>query len=535
MKEVEEVDPILNSTSAYKNFSAYKKFSSIDIWIISRLKKENSVSLVIMADEYARERNISKRSARRILERHLKLLIENGIVERLPTYPVSFRLKKLPIEYFSVKSEDFQTCDCFDLSYTTHTRDTLGNRLVVSQKITSSRNSAEELRKHGLRVITRANKFRQRGLLIAQHKHSIRPGTREHSDIAFLYEENIKEWNHSVLVFENDDEEFMITNVKTRFTDEKKAFMNLMKSDKALDNAFKKYKDAIMITLTIPHIFPLVIPLEQNGKILGFIPLQDSIITQLKASMLKWIRSMWKGRKIETFTAYEYHNDYVLHIHVLVFGIPYLIDWSRKYGKKKEDALTYYSRKYNIPLPSDLETKMKDGKLEPEDKTLISKYVFTALLDKWLQKILVRFDSVLHMNLLQAYLDYKKKEKLQGPVNELHKIRNGKWVGKPPKDAIITYSSGACYEKVISPDQYVIKYVLKIFEMIKSGGGGGGVEVENQAKVFGYWLFGKRFNSYSRSLLPKREKEPKVPVWHFVGVYNILDIPDFITQNLITW
>jgi len=239
---------------------------------------------------------------------------------------------------------------------------------------------------------------------------------------------------------------------------------------------------------------------------------------------------MWKGRKIETFTAYEYHGDYVLHVHVLVFGIPYLIDWNRKFGRKKEDALTYYSHKYNIPLPSDLVEKLKEGKLETEDRTLISKYVFTALLDKWLQRILLRFDSALKTNLLQAYLDYKKKEKLQGPVNEVHKIKDGKWAGKPPKDAIITYSSGACYEKVISPDQYVIKYVTKIFEMIS---GGGGVEVENQAKVYGYWLFSKRFNSYSPSLLPKREKEVKIPYWHFVGVYNILNLPDFVTDNLV--
>jgi hypothetical protein len=522
----------LNSDSRYKNFTPYKKFTDIDVWIISRLKKENSVVLTILSEEYAKERGISKKSARRVLERRLKILAEQGIVERLPYYPVSFKLKKLPIEYFAVKSEDFQTCDSFDLSKISHTRKTLVNRLVVSQKINSSRNSAEEFRKVGLRVITRANKFRQRALLIAQHKASIRPGTRPHSDIAFLYEENIKEWNHSVLVFENDDEEFMISNVRTRFNDEKKALMNLIKSDKALDNAFKRHKDAIMITLTIPHIFPLILPLTEGGKTIGFIPLQDSILTQLKTLMTAWIRRMWKSYKIETFTAYEYHNDYALHVHVLVFGIPFLIDWNRKFGRKKEDALTYYSRKYNIPLPSDLIEKLKAGKLETDDKTLISKYIFTALLDKWLQKILFRFDSVLKTNLLDAYLDYKKKEKLQGPINEVHRIKDGQWAGKPPKDALLQYSSGAAYRKVLSPDQYVIKYVLKIFEMIKSGGG---VEVENQAKVYGYWLFSKRFNSYSPSLLPKREKEPKVPVWHFVGVYNILDIPDFITENLVSW
>ena len=69
--------------------------------------------------------------------------------------------------------------------------------------------------------------------------------------------------------------------------------------------------------------------------------------------------------------------------------------------------------------------------------------------------------------------------------------------------------------------------------MIKSGRG---VEEKDQAKVFGYWLFGKRFNSYSRSLLPKEEeeeKEVKIPYWHFVGVYNMLNLPNFVMNNLI--
>jgi hypothetical protein len=377
------------------------------------------------------------------------------------------------------------------------------------------------------------------------------------------------------MVFKNDDGEFMKMNVRTRFNDKGKAFMNLIKSSKALDNAFKKYKNAIMITLTIPHIFPLVIPVKERKRIVSFIPLQDSIITQLKANLLAWIRKMWKGHKIETFplvipvkerkrivgfiplqdsiltqlkanliawirkmwkgedikvfTAYEYHTDYTLHLHILIFGIPYLIDWNRKYGRKKEDALTYYVRRYNIPLPSDLETKMKEGKLESKDKTLISKHIFTALLDMWLKKILVRFGSALKINLLQAYLDYKRKEKIQGPINEIHRIRNGKWKGKPPKDAIEEYSSGACYRKVISPKQYVLKYVTKMAYAIAQGGN---VEEKDQAKIYGYWLFGKRFNSYSPSLLPKK-KEVKIPYWHFVGVYNRLNIPDFVTYNLI--
>ena len=483
--------------------------SSVDSWIISRLKREDAVPLTIMSMEYARERNIKPQSARKVLEKRLKILTEQGIVERLSTYPVSYKLKKLPKSFVLPSSKNFRLNDGFDLSLNNHNSKTLELNANHKQKL-------QELRKKGLRVITLANALRQKGLLTAQHKHSIRPGTREHSDIAFLYKENVKEWDHSVMVFMNDDEEFMIMNVRTRFNDKKKAFMNLIKSSKALDNAFKKYKNAIMITLTIPHIFPLVYPIKQNGKIIGFIPLQDSILTQLKANMMAWIRKMWKEEDIKVFTAYEYHTDYTLHLHVLIFGIPYLIPWKRRFGRKKEDALSYYSRKYNISLSN-------------AKKTLISKYVFTALLDMWLQKILVRFGSVLHMNLLQAYLDYKRKEKIQGPINELHRIKNGKWKGKPPKDAIEEYSSGACYRKVISPKQYVLKYVIKMAYAIAQGGN---VEEKDQAKIYGYWLFGKRFNSYSPSLLPKK-KEVKIPYWHFVGVFNQLDIPDFVMKNLI--
>jgi hypothetical protein len=486
-----------------------KNFSDVDFWLITRLKKENSVALTIVAAEYAKERQIAKRSARRVLERHLKPLIEKGIIERLPTYPVSFSLKKLPIEYFSSKSQDFETCDsnnCFDLSYATHSRKTLENCSVACFK-------KEELRKLGIRLIRRANRFRQRGLLTAQ-KSSIHPGTKEHSDIAYLYDENVKEWNRSVMVFMNDDGEFITAKVRTRFNDKKKALFNFLKSRKALKVAFKEYKNAIMITLTIPHIFPLVYPIRKNNKVLGFVPLQDSVITRLKANMMAWIRKMWRGEDIKVFTAYEYHTDYALHLHVLVFGIPYLIDWNRKFGRKKEDSLTYYSRKYNIP---------SDAK-----KTQLSKYVFTALLDMWLQKILVRFGSVLRINLLQSYLSYKRKEKIQGPINEIHRIEDGQWTGKPPKDATLEYSSGAAYRKVLSPDQYVTKYVLKVYSMLS----GGGIEERNQAKVYGYWLFGKRFNSYSPYLLPTKYVE-NTRMWHFVGVFTTLNLPDYVLNNLL--
>jgi hypothetical protein len=363
------------------------------------------------------------------------------------------------------------------------------NRLVVPQKVSSPENLTmfiQELRKLGLRVIVRVNGYRQRGLLTAQYKPFIKPGYRGHDVIAHLYEENLKEWSHSMQTIVNDSGQFMEIPMRTRFTDERILKLSLFKSKTALKNAFKLYKDAVMITLTVPHIFPLVIPIEMEGKILGYILLQDSIISELKNYMLDWVRQMWKDRKIKTFTAYEYHRDYVLHLHIIIFGIPYLIDWSRKFGKKKEDALTYYVRKYKIELPPEAE------------KTQISKHIFTALLDKWLIEVLERFDSVLQINLLEAYISYKKEYNLQGPINEIHKIKDGQWDGEPPKDAIIQYSSDDMHNKVLPPDSYIIKYLLKIYSMVSKGEG---INKENQAKIYGYWLFGKRFNSYSLSLL----------------------------------
>ena len=482
--------------------------------------REIAVPLTIMAKEYAKERGKSDRrgekSARKLLERRLQYLVQQGIVERLNTYPVSYRLKRSPITALLPSVRSFRIRVPFDLSLISHSSQSLGKSQNPKQKI-------QELRKAGLRVITLANSYRQRALLTAQHKSSIRPGTREYADISFLFEENLREWNNSVMVFVDDFEQYMLTRVRTRFNDRKKALSTLIKYDRALEEAFRKYKDAIMITLTIPHIFPLVVPVKDGKWIIGYVPLQDSIVTQLKSLMVAWIRQNWKGREVRVFTAYEFHNDYTLHVHVIVFGIPYLIDWDRKYGRKKEDALTYYKKRYNIDLSSCPD-------LKGNNKTKLGKCIFTALLDAWLKKVLTRFDSVLKTNLLKEYLRYKERNGLQGPVNEIHRIRNGRWKGTPPKDSVIEFTAGATYRKVISPKDYVLKYVTKVVHMIAQGVLG---DPNESAKVVGYWLFGKRFNSCSPSLLPKEEKGVKLPYWHFVGVFPALEVPDYVTENVV--
>ena len=468
-----------------------------------------------MAKDYAAQRGISEESARKVLERRLTYLADQGIVVRFGR-PVMCMLKRLPIRALLPSVRSFRIRVPFDLSSISHSSKSLGKSQNPKQKI-------QELRRAGLRVITLANEYRQRALLTAQYKSSIRPGTREHADISFLFKENLREWDNSVMVFVDDFEQYMVTRVRTRFNDRKKVLANLIKHNRALEEAFRKYRDAIMITFTVPRIFPLVVPVKDGKWIIGFVPLQDSIVTQLKALATAWIRQNWKGREVRVFTAYEYHNDYSLHIHLIVFGIPYLIDWRRRYGKKKEDALTYYRNRYKIDLSSCPD-------LKGNNKTKLSKCIFTALLDAWLKKVLTRFDSVLHMNLLKAYLSYKDKHRVQGPVNEIHRIRNGRWKGTPPKDSVIEFTAGATYRKVISPKDYVLKYVTKVVHMIAQGLSG---DPNESAKVVGYWLFGKRFNSCSPSLLPKEEKGVKLPYWHFVGVFPALEVPDYITENVV--
>jgi hypothetical protein len=267
-----------------------------------------------------------------------------------------------------------------------------------------------------------------------------------------------------------------------------------------------------MFTITLPRIFPISIEVYKDGSLYGIIPLQDVLITKLKQDFLKRVRKWWKNRKIESFTAYEFHDDYAEHQHVLIFGIPFVIDWSRKFGKKKLDALAYFSLRYGITLPED------------SPRTLLSKHIITAVLDEILERILDTIDNLLYTDFLEGYRLYKSLFNISGPVNEIHRIKDGNWEGDPPPDSIT-------FTKVLSPAKYVIKYLLKVLNMVKNKEE---IPPEHQAKYFGYWLLGKRFNSYSRSLAtgigPPDVKSPESE-WEFIGVYDkddqlVLDILD---------
>jgi len=223
---------------------------------------------------------------------------------------------------------------------------------------------------------------------------------------------------------------------------------------------------------------------------------------QLKRRLIRFIRHHWRGTKVEVYTAPEYHEDYALHLHIIIFGIPYIINWSRKIGKKKEDALTYYSRKFNIEIPPGA------------SNTEVSKFIITALIDKVLTDLLYKVDSLLGTDYLVRYLQYKKENNLQGPINDIRRVRDRRWLDEPPPDAVLP-------SKLLSPQKYVVKYLTKIMKTVMSGNYD--LKPEHEAKTSGYWLFGKRFYTYSPSLSPPKDEpeieEPSLD-WEFVGIFE---------------
>jgi hypothetical protein len=407
---------------------------------------------------------------------------------------------------------------CFDLRNRNFVFDTESFTKFFNReqkiRIELSERDIQKLKRLGIRIITRANFYRVQALRVANCNSEIKPHTKEHSEIANLFKQHIDEISSKVLVFRNKEnpDEHLIIDYPSRFTDSRKVYRLYRKSKRILQRAFEKHKDALMFTITLPRIFPITIEVYKDGSLYGVIPLQDVLITKVRQDFIKRLRKWWKNTKIETFTAYEFHDDYAEHQHVLIFGIPYLIDWSRKFGKKKLDALTYFSLKYGITLPED------------SPRTLLSKHIITAVLDEILTRILETIDSILYTDFLAGYELYKSLFNVNGPVNEVHRIKNGNWEGEPPPDSVTS-------TKVLSPAKYVVKYLLKVLNMVKNKEE---IPPEHQAKFFGYWLLGKRFNSYSRSLAtglgPPDVKAPESE-WEFIGVFDrddqlVLDILD---------
>jgi hypothetical protein len=394
--------------------------------------------------------------------------------------------------------------DSFDLKKSHNFSETLVKTQTQTQKIISEL-ELHELRRSGLRIVTEANYYRWQALRIISYKPSVRPYSEPFREISELFFKNINDMKSLVLLFKNERGEYAKAPYNSRFVNKKLLMRTYIRSKQALLIGFSRHEDAIMVTLTLPRVFELAVPVR-CCEMTYYVLLQDSILSLLKKRMVAWARRIWKNRKIEVFTAYEYHDDFALHHHIIIFGIPYLLDWSRKYGRKKEDALTYYVKKYGVLTSPDM------------SKTEVSKRIFTALLDWWLTDILAELSSLLDIDLETMYQVYKDQNGLEGPINDIRRIRNGKWYDDPPPDGVM-----------YSPLKYVMKYLTKTINAMLNDYN---VPEQHQAKIFGYWLFAKRFNSYSPSLGPPKLVRVPESEWQFIGVFEESVADEIIEHQL---
>ncbi|MEM4819444.1 MAG: hypothetical protein QXQ91_03970 [Nanopusillaceae archaeon] len=111
-----------------------------------------------------------------------------------------------------------------------------------------------------------------------------------------------------------------------------------------------------------------------------------------------------------------------------------------------------------------------------------------------------------------------------GKINYLYKIVNrGKWVwaGEKPGGG--------------GPREYLKKYLVKSFKLFFGDSNDSSVGVVNVdvMKLSMYWASGKRFFSYSRIEGVKVKVKVVRGLYEFVGVFDVLDLPDYVLEYYV--
>lgn len=490
--------------------------SPTELWTLSIIKRQGFASLSWLSHLYhkAKDQTISPETARHYLYRVLHRLEAKGIVELQfdDHHLLTAKLKCVPVFYRSSP----ENVGKFDLSHLSKAPANLGFFASGGEKSGRLRVvHAKSLK--GLKGLVRiqygyrlSSQRRQALFEIAGMKYIVE-NSMIHEGLDYLFTEYEKRVRDSVVVlYDPITSEYLVLPARTRYTDPKILSEYYSRAERGLKLAFKQYHDAIFTTVTIPPILPLVVAVPELD---AFILLQDSALSYVLRKLRDLVRRLWKDSDVDirTFTAYEYHEDARLHGHVLILGIPYLFDWNKPMGRRKEPALTYLARKVGIDVTRNLRKR----------PSRLAKFILTRLLDKWLTEFLAKVDSALGTHFLDEYLAYKKAKGIDGPVNEVHQIRDGKWYKSKPSDAR-------------SPDavRYILKYLLKMIRELQERALGLSKGVM-KLKLLGYWIFAKRFYSHSRGLLgpPKKKKEKRG--LRYIGTWRKIDLPDYIRPYAI--
>ena len=241
-------------------------------------------------------------------------------------------------------------------------------------------------------------------------------------DITSNFELWLNDARETLLLFKDNNGEYVTIPAKNRFLSKSLAVEQLKKLEQAFSIALQNNWNAVFLTLTLPPIFPITI----QKWLLSF------LLHRIKAYIRKREKKTVPHVKVN-----EPHEDFRLHLHIIIFDINFIM--------RKHD-LTLYLNKHVENFLTDLgEHYKRTINKRADDDVVIA---------------LNRYGK----HLLRKYRAYKRSKKgFTGPINHLSAIKqiNGSYVFQnAPADAkkvAKTMNDGG----QVSVFDYIKFYVIK--------------------------------------------------------------------------
>jgi len=281
--------------------------------------------------------------------------------------------------------------------------------------------------------------------------------------LALTFEAWKDEVKRRVLVFVDEEGEFVYLPYVTRFTSEKYARLLLVKYNHAWKEASKKFDVGVFVTITLPPIFPLIIQRYTMSYL--WHRLKSNLRKKYGDKLLILDDEDEEPKRKTPPHIYgdEPQDSLGYHRHAIIFGITRIMD-KREFTLWLDKHLTNFLAKMGHHVQKTVNNRLTDEQV------------------KWLNKF--------GRKLLKKYLRYKRKHKdYRGPVNWLTQLKrkqfkteDGKIIyywefTNPPPDYLKFLEERekqmklSCDGSSPSPVDYVRKYLVKnLFEIVNDSG-----------------------------------------------------------------
>jgi DNA-binding transcriptional ArsR family regulator len=274
--------------------------------------------------------------------------------------------------------------------------------------------------------------------------------------LALTFEAWKDEVKRKVLVFVDDEGEFVYLPYITRFTSEEYARLLLAKYNHAWNEAAKKFDVGVFVTITLPPIFPLLIQRYAMSYLWHRL---KSHLRKKYGDDLLILDSEPRRRSPPHIYGDEPQDALGYHRHAIIFGITRIMD-KREFTLWLDKHLTNFLSRMGHHVRTTVNNRLTDEQV------------------KWLNKF--------GKKLLKKYVKYKRKRKeYKGPVNWLTQIKRKEFETEdgrtiyyweftnPPPDYLKFLEERAKQTKLScdgaspSPVDYVKKYLVKnLFEIV---------------------------------------------------------------------